>query len=258
MFSATEFIYDGISSTTYGLKMASFNDNVLDETSYVVPNVVVGKSKESKRFHYLDITYDTPPTYEFSVVSEQAIHEELLSEILIWLDARKGFKPLIILQSTLADFTYRCIFKVTSIVYHGGKCVGLNLSATFDSLYVTGRPIERAVFGSGEEQEITIYNDSDNVDEYIYPTVEFDTEDGKISIINVTDDENREFSFDGVEKNTPYVVDNELRMIKGSSGYLLDKFSKKWLRILRGKNKLKIRVNGSVMISFPRKKKIIF
>ena len=82
MFNATEFTYDGIYSEQYGLKIASFNSNVLEETPYVIPSVVVGKAPKAKKFHYLGLTYDSPPTYDFSVVSEEAIEEELLREIL--------------------------------------------------------------------------------------------------------------------------------------------------------------------------------
>lgn len=258
MLNATEFTYDGIYSEQYGLKIASFNSNVLEETPYVIPSVVVGKAPKAKKFHYLDLTYDSPPTYDFSVVSEEAIEEELLREILTWLDARKGFKPLVIMQQGLDEFIYNCIFTVTSLIYHSGKCVGLNLSATFDSLYVTGKPIEVIVFGNGEIKDVYLYNDSDNIDEYIYPAVEFDSADGKVSIINLTDDKTREFAFDGVAPNSVYKVDNELKIITGDGNDLLSKFSKKWLRIMRGKNHLKVRVNGSATISCPRYIKISF
>lgn len=258
MFNATEFTYDGIYSEQYGLKIASFNSNVLEETPYVVPSVITAIAPKAKKYHFIDITYDSPPTYDFSVVSEVAIHEELLREILLWLDSRKGFKPLTIMQQGLDEFTYNCIFTVTSLIYHSGDCVGLNLSATFDSRYVTGKPIESIVFGNGGVQDIYIYNDSDNLDEYIYPMVEFDTANGAISIVNMTDDKTREFAFEGLSPNSIYKVDNELKIIAGSGNDLLTKFSKKWLRILRGKNHLRVRVNGTATITCPRYIKIRF
>ena len=137
----------------------------------------------------------------------------------------------------LDEFTYNCIFTVTSLIYHSGDCVGLNLSATFDSRYVLGKPIESIVFGNGGVQDIYVYNDSDNLDEYIYPMVEFDTANGAISIVNMTDDKTREFAFDGLP---------------------LTKFSKNWLRILRGRNHLRVRVNGTATITCPRYIKIRF
>ncbi len=258
MFNATEFIYDGIYSAQYGLKIASFNSSVMEETPYAAPNLILEKSAKSKRYHYLDCVYDSPPTHSFSVVSEEAIPEEILREILIWLDSRRGFKPLVIMQSGLDELTYNCIFSIESMIYHAGRCIGLNLTATFDSQFVLGKPIEITVFGEGEPKNVEIYNDSDNIDGYIYPTVEFDAVDGKVSIVNNTDDKTREFAFDGVNSNTLYKVDNELKIITGEGSDLLSKFSKKWLRILRGKNNLRICVNGSVVVRFPRQIKISF
>lgn len=258
MLKATEFTYDGIYSGQYGLKIASFNSNVLEETTYVVPNIVVSKPARSKKFYYLDFTYDSPPAYSFSIVSEDAIQEEILREILMWLDSRKGFKPFVIMQPGFDEFTYNCIFTVTSLIYHAGNCVGLNLSAIFDSLYVMGKPIKQIVHGNGEDKNIVLCNDSDNVDEYTFPVVEFCTSDGSISIINMSDDSLREFSFNGVIPNATYKVDNELKIITGDGSDLLSKFSKKWLRVLHGKNQLKVRVNGTVTITCPRYIRISF
>jgi len=44
MLTATEFIYDGVCSAKYGLKIASFDGSVLEETPYIVPNIAVAKA----------------------------------------------------------------------------------------------------------------------------------------------------------------------------------------------------------------------
>lgn len=81
MLTATEFTYDGVYSEKYGLKIATFDGAALEETSYIVPTIEVAKSATSNKFHYLDRTYDSPPTFNFSVVSEEEIHEEILREV---------------------------------------------------------------------------------------------------------------------------------------------------------------------------------
>lgn len=258
MFTATDFFYDGICSAQYGLKIASFNNSVVDETSYFTPNIVVSKSSKSNRFHCMDITYNDPPVYNFTIVSEGIIHDTTLREILMWLDARQSFKPLIIMQQGYENLKYNCIFTVTEIIYHAGNAIGFNLQATFNSRYIEGEPIEKTVFSNGEEKTICIFNDSDNIEEYIYPIVEFDTVDGEISITNETDNPNRKFLFEGLNANTEYVVNNELKTIEGEGGDLLSKFNKKWLRILRGKNEIKIKVNGVATIRCPRYIRIKF
>lgn len=258
MFTATEFTYDGICSGTYGLKIASFNSDVMEEASYVAPSINTAKSVKSQRFFYLDATLDSPPTYEFSVVSESVIHKTTLRDILKWLDPKKGFRELTIMQPSYDGTTYRCIFSVTSIIYHSGHCVGLNLLATFDSPYQYGKPIKVSVSGTGEPKEINIFNASDNVNEYTYPMVEFNSLDGQISIFNITDDQTREFKLEGLNSNTTYKVDNELKVITGDGNNFLSKFSKKWLRLRAGKNVLRITINGTATITCPQYIKISF
>lgn len=258
MFKATEFLYDGVYSAKYGLKIASFDDNTLEETGYLSPNIAVGKAAKSKKFYYLGTTYESPPEHEFSVVSESAIHEDILREVLLWLDARVGFKPLIIMQPGFEDLTYNCIFTVTNLIYHAGSCVGLRLSAKFDSNYILGKPTKVQITGTGVSQEVVLFNKSDNIDHYVYPEVTFRTSDGNVSIKNLTDDPAWEFLFKDLNHNVEYVVDNELKIITGEGQNLLGKFNKNWLRVLRGKNRLSVQINGAMTITCPRQVRIIF
>lgn len=253
MLTATEFIYDGIYSGTFGLRIASLNSNVIEETSYITPSIMVAKNPRSLSFHYLDTTLDSPPTMEFSILSASEIHEFILRDILLWLDSRKGFKPFIILQPGLDKLTHWCIFTVGNLVYHAGKCVGLNLTATFKSIYAEGKPNELKVKGN---KNVVIMNNSDIIEDFVYPKVKFITTNGNLSITNLTEDSNRVFSFENLALNATYEVDNELKIIRGEGNNLLEKFSKKWLRLVKGKNKLAISIDGEVTISCPNYFKI--
>lgn len=267
VFSATDFTYDGINSGVYGLQIATIDGSVVEETTYVTPTITTSKSALGKRFYFLDSVYDQQPTTEFSVLSETAIPDLLQRDILKWLDNRKGFKDLIINQPEFNGYVYKCIFNVTSIIYHAGVCVGFNLKATFDSPYHYKNSPEQKITGTGETKEISIYNDSDLVDEYVYPTITFKptnyvNNNCSISIFNKTDDPalSREFKFVGTALNSKVKVDNELRMITSEAGGdLLSKFDgMKWLRLVKGKNVLQIKINGEFTISFPQYIKIRF
>ncbi len=258
MFTATEFIYDGIHSGTYGLEISGFDDSAMEEAPYVAQTINTTKAAKSNKFFYLDASLDSPPTYEFSVVSRVPIHKTTLRDILKWFDPQKGFRELTILQPSYDDAIYKCIFSVTSIIYHCGYCVGLNVSATFDSPYQYGTPIKTTITCDGTVKIISIFNNSDNINEYVYPQVEFTTTDGTITIINTSDNETREFKFEGLNHNATYKVDNELKEITGEGSNLLSKFSKKWLRLRKGENKLKITLNGTITIICPQYIKISF
>lgn len=277
MFKATEFFYDGIASAQYGLKIASFDDSPTAETAYVSGEVALSKAAKSPRYYYLDTKYETPPEFEFSVISELPIPQTLLSEILVWLDARRGFKPLVIMQPGYEDLTYNCIFNVTNLLYHGGDCVGLSLRAQFDSNYVFGTPTTISHKGDGTACNVVLFNRSDNIDHYVYPTVKFtvanpggtksEDPDGEkeeerydVKIINKTDDVNRVFLFHALGA-TEYTIDNELRIIRSDidGNNLLEQFEgMKWLRMLRGKNEFEITINGTITITCPKCIKISF
>lgn len=263
MLNATDFTYDGVFSGVYGLQIASMNDSVVEETSYVTPTITTVKPSKAKRFYYMDSKYEETPTFEFSIISANTIPDLVQRDILRWLDNRKGFKTLIIHQPEFDSYTYNCIFSVTSIIYHAGCCIGFNLRAMFDSPYHYAASKKIRVTGSGTVQDITVYNNSDIIDDYVYPTVKFKlNSNGSLIIYNKTDDAAcaRGFKFTNIAANTQITVDNELKIISSNtSADYLDKFDgKKWLRLVRGKNVLQIQVNGEVEITFPQYIKIRF
>lgn len=264
MFSALDFMYDGIYSGNYGLKIASFDNNALKETPYITPDVVVTKSSRGTRFFYEGIKYNAPPTLDFSILSETPIHDGILSEILSWLDSRKGFRELVIFQSYLDETKYNCIFTIKDIIYHGGSCIGLNITATFDSIYQYGIPIVReficsyGVDDNFEPIEFNIYNNTEAFDEYTYPIVEFTTLDGNIEIVNKTDDVNRVFKFSNLQPNSILTIDNEIKTIESDINELcLDKFDgRNWMRLVKGNNEIEIKLNGIIKITVPQRIKI--
>lgn len=262
MLSATDFTYDGVFSGVYGLRIASFNDSVVEETAYITPTITTVKPSKSKKFYYMGSKYEETPTFEFSVVSERVIPDLVQRDILLWLDNRSGFKPLVIHQSEFETYTYNCIFNVTSIIYHAGKCIGFNLRATFDSPYQYEKPRVVSVSGDGSaENVITIYNNSDIIDDYVYPVVTFRLNTtGDISIRNKTDDESRVFKFTGIAANVEVDVDNEMKVISAETfDEYLQKFDgMKWLRLRRGKNELAVKANGEVTITCPQYARIRF
>lgn len=276
MLRATYFTYDGVYSGDYGLKIATLNSEPLNETTYIEPSIVTSIPAKAKKFFYQDIKYEAPPTYEFSILRDEPMPDVMQREILTWLDARRGFKELIIHQPEFADYTYKCIFTVVSIIYHMGQCVGFNLRAMFDSIYHYGKATTtKKIYGDGTVKTIEVYNNSDVIDEYVYPLVVFKTEnyfdngevdeDGNklnncnILIYNDSDDEDREFKFNGVALKSEISINNELKIItcENDAG-LLSKFNKKWLRLKKGKNILRVQFSGELEIICPLYVKIRF
>ena len=265
MFNASNFTYDGIFSEQYGLKIATLDASTLERTTYVSPTISTAKPARSKKFFYQGVDYANAPTMQFSVVSQEPLSDILQSEILTWLEGRKGFKKLTIHQAGLDDFYYNCIFTVSEIIYFAGYCIGFNLTANFDSPYMYGKSTVITKTGTGTTAlSVDITNKSTTRDEYVYPKVVFTTTSylsgtKNISIFNTTDDVSREFTFSGISTNNTVTVDNELKIISATSGTdLLSKFNKNWLRLRPGKNTLSIKLNGQITITCPHYEKIRF
>lgn len=263
MLNATEFIYDGIPSSQYGLRIASFDDGNIQETPYLAPSVTAVKSKKSKRFFYAGVNYEDLPTYTFSVIrdnnlsnADTIITDQQRREILGWLVGRKGFKDLIIKQNDRMMYLYKCIFSEAEIIYLNGYCVGFKITATFDSPFCYCQKTTNIKTSNGNAYMTVILDNSDTDlwDEYTYPTIKFKPSgyvdnDKTIVIYNETDDPNGErvFSFSEGALNEEVIVDNEKKIITGV-GANLDKFSKKWLRVRKGYNIVKVKIKGQFEI----------
>jgi len=278
MFNATHFSYDGVYSGQHGILIASFSSDNVDNTSIFAPSVKTVKSAKRNRFSFAGIEYEDAPQFTFSVICPEAIPDISRREILTWLVGRKGFKRLQIHQPDLDEYEYNCIFGNAEVIYVNGNCHGFNLTATFDSPYCYGRPRIKRIIGNGDDVTVKVINESDFIDDYVYPTVRFSVEapiiDGEaqkdISIVNLSDPADpsgiRAFEFNGLFENgnitstDDVTVDNELKIItKSTNGEnifipgadLLSYFNKNWLRLKKGVNELKIKVCGCLTIEIP-------
>lgn len=244
MFSATHFTYDGVFSGIYGLTIADFDENSVIETTAFSPVLNLAKPTSLNRAFHNGVSYEEMPTHQFSIVSQAEIPDIVRREILSWLIGRREFKRLQIHQPDLEGYYYNCVFTSTDIIYVNGRCHGFRITANFDSPYAYGQATTVSV-GEAGEHEVTIYNNSDIMDDYVYPIVEFTG--GSVKIVNLTDDTQRAFEFSDLTETEVVTVDNEIRYISSTvAGEKLSNFkSKNWLRLRPGKNRLSITCAGS-------------
>ena len=250
--AASFFAYDGIASSTFGLQIASFTGltpESVEETEAFTPTLTTLKVPTLPRFYHGGVEYDSAPQYQFTVVSQAELTPADRSSILSWLIGRNAFKPLVFNGFGIEDITYYGVFTGVSTVFVNGRCHGFNLTVTFDSPYA--RKESTVVTTTSGTHTITINNNSDIVDGYVYPAVDFTG--SEISIVNVTDDANRAFVFSGLEATEQMHVDCETKIITSNlSGEKLSKFtSKNWLRLRKGENTLVVVSQGDVTITCP-------
>ena len=249
MFNAKYFRYAGQWSGTYGLQIVDFDDNSVKETDAFSPTLTLQKAPGSLRFFHGGVEYDSAPTCEFSVLSEQELTCDMRRAVLSWLVGRKQFQPMQFEGGDNDEFTYYCVFTSAKTIWINGRCYGFRLTAQFDSPFARGEATTITV-GSGTHN-VQIRNKSDIADGYTYPIVTFTG--GFVDIVNTTDDSLRHFSFSGLTTGETVTVDNEVRYISSSiGGEKLSKFtSKNWLRLRPGMNRLTILSGGTVTITCP-------
>lgn len=253
MFNATDFTYDGVYSGTYGLKIASFNSDTVEDTAVFAPTFNITKSARSRRFLHNGITYEEAPEYTFSIISETPISDLQRREILTWLVARNDFKKLQIHQTEFEGYYYKCVFSTVDMIYVCGRCHGFTVTAKFDSIFAYGRPKVINVNGDGSMQTFKIINSSDIPDDYVYPIVSFTmSESGNVTILNTSEVVQAAFQFTGLSNTEQITVDNELKIIESTKGGdRLSHFNKNWLRLQHGVNILQITLKGTMTITVP-------
>lgn len=253
MFNATYFTYDGVYSGAYGLKIASFDSDTVEDTAVFAPTLNIAKSARSRRFLHNGITYDEAPEYTFSIISQEAIVDSQRREILTWLVGRNDFKKLQMHQLELEDYYYNCVFTNVDLIYVRGRCHGFTVTAKFDSIFAYGRPKKITLTGTGTAQTIKIVNNSDIPDDYVYPTVSFTlTAEGDVEILNTREIVQAPFKFTAMRNTETVTVDNELKIIESNiGGDRLSHFNKNWLRLQHGANVLRITFTGTMTITVP-------
>jgi|GEM_PF-1319896 len=263
MLNATTYTYDGRFSGEFGLVIAQLDAENIQETMPFQSTIHAIKTPKSRRFSFAGIEQEDMPQFQFRIFSPQ---DEPLSnivqrELLTWLVSRNGFRKLQFHQPEYNDYEYNCIFSEVGKQYVNGFCHGIILTATFDSQFAYGKPRKKNLSSDGSDWvELKIINDSDIIDDYVYPEVSFTQfapiEDCAIIIKNTSDkaNPNREFKFDALLPNERVIVDNELKIIYrhknsvSNSGNLLSKFNLNWLRLVKGVNILKVKINGEMQI----------
>lgn len=257
MFNAIYFVYDGVYSGDYDLKIATIDGDNIETTSVFSPTLTLAKGAKSKRFFYSGIDYEDSPQYQFSILSDKPISAARRREVLSWLVGRHEFKKLYVHQPEYDDIYFNCIFNVVDLIYVNGNCHGFQLTAKFDSIYCYGKPTVCTVnLGSTETSAtVSILNKSDVLDDYVYPKVEIagiTGGTGNISIKNETDGA-RTTKYNAVQSTEKVVIDNELKIIDSNlGGNKLGNFNLNWLRLKKGENQLKITGKGTVTITCPQ------
>lgn len=268
-FYSYDFIFDGVPSHTFDMKIISFDDGGLfngvgSSDVEILTQRVLRKSKP----YYLGRIQQ--PVLEFELTFGRAqivsgMDRDLISK---WLFGRSGYKKLQILQDDLNGAYFNCFLTKPEPLYIG------NLNYAFKCTVVCDSPFGYREAKTWSASPIELYSDEGNTlstvyidsseDDYLYPTISIETgfvgsPPYTITIINQNEiDSNgfyRTFQLTNIELGTWITVDNDLQIISAFQSPLppdvsvlerqiFSDFNKKWFRFLPGINNIQVYAEG--------------
>ena len=243
MINASTFTYDHISCSDYGLTIAGFSDESVEENEVFSPSFSTLYVPRSRRLYHGGVKHDSAPTFTMTVVSKTEISLANRRSIMSWLLGRNEFKELTF--DSISGYKFYCVFTGCSIVYVNGYCHGFTLTGQLDSPYARGTATTTTL-SSGA---VSITNSSDSPDEYTYPTITFKAtaSNTSVTITNTTDSSSRQFQITGLNNNETVTVNCEQKTIVSSyARNLIGNFNKNWVRLKKGSNSLAVLISGSI------------
>jgi len=261
-FYGRTFIYDGIPSELYSLRILDFEETGGKNNSPAGSDVQIMQKwiyRKPRTYHFGNYQ-NTPIEFDITIGSLDPIIGVDRSRISKWLLGRGSFLKFIICQDDIQNEYFNTIFTSATNIYVGNVQRGVKLHGVTDAPWAWTMPRTLSYSFSGNEIknfETTFYNDSDD-NGYLYPITEFSLNSiGNSFSIQNYNDNNRIFSFTGMTPNETVTIDNYLQTVESDTGLLrLSNFNKSWFRLVPGENRLRI-ISGigtfSMIYSLARK-----
>lgn len=221
--TATEFEYDGIKSSVFGLYICRF-DGIEQGAAPIGSEITVNtvKSPGGNTFIRTGSVYETPLTFTFQVVKydnngeSQQIEARELAKIMQWLVRSDCNHYLRFEQSGWDNVFYNCSLKVQKYVIAGQIC-GLEIEATCDAPWGYSE-LKHYHFklGSNEQNPFYLYNYSDE-NGGLFPDLV------KIRVLNDCDLSIKNTFLIKNDKNNKKVITTTIKNCKNGEEIIFDK-----------------------------------
>lgn len=249
------FIFDDIPCSEFGLMVYDFGSQKQEDVLFQVGSVV--EDRIPGRYDALTYGLEQNQALEYTLIfganiesvdNNVSLDRYEIEAIVAWLTGHKTRKWLTIVQDDMESFRYKCLVTELKQITYGNMPWAFSCKISCDSPFAYTFP-EETTYTVIDRQIINFFNRS-SYNGYFYPKIELDLQlagGTDFSIENLSDN-NRIFEFKNL--TTPHIIiDNKNKIITSDSGLnLYDYFNKKFLRLVRGENRL--RVTGSGTIKF--------
>lgn len=240
-FNGLSFVYDGISSESYGLYLASMGGGEDSSSGGMEMDILTKKVARREQSYLMGVSAPAPLEMSLTMFSLKPITRYRLSEIQNWLFCRESYKKLKIIQNDIGHLNYNAILHSSELIHVSNEVYGITCQVTCD---INGAWMEEEVLSFPTPSgDLKIENLSDL--RYVKPYIEFTFKGGSEIVFTNKSDNNREFSFTGLTNGEVIKVDCDTGEISSSLNInRMGKCNKKFLRLISGINILNIR--GSI------------
>lgn len=266
------FEFNGKSSESFGLTIVSF------ETIDSVPmglerSVNIGEMNIFRqRPNHFGATYTAPLQFNVTVVKNPYTSEKKfftrseIGKINAWLTSPR-FPKLFHMTEYNDDVEadeyvdyFVTVQNVESTFIQ--EVIGLKFTITCDSPFGYSEEKEEILSTSGKKY--SIFNETDDLESYIYPVIEVTPKDkNDITITNITDNSSS-ITFNPTGANNTIYIDCQNLTIKNSIGTLipltdlniLDPQKIYWFKLLSGQNEISFSGNATIKIKYREYRKV--
>lgn len=255
-FWGNSFVFNDIPCDDYDLMLYDVGSTTQSSGNFASGVSVIEETLPSRyKPHFYGVKFDKK--LEFTIVfgvnqkrldSEKYLDRYELETIAFWLTGHDKYMWLEVEQEDLEYVRYRCIISNLEIVEHGNIPWALKATVTCDSPYAYLYPqvFEYNISGT---QTVDFYNESSH-NGYFMPQLEIETSaGGNFTIVNQSDG-NRTFAFKNLPSSVKKIaVDNDRCIISNDQDLnIYPYFNFRFLRLIKGENRLKITGNGVLRI----------
>lgn len=255
-FCGTDFIYDGISSETFGVKIINANSSKNSEGGIAVDYVTdkVGATAEQR---ILGWQHKGVITFSLTIAKENGFDRREISTLINWLTGKGGYKKLQIIQEDMIGLYYNCYFDSPSILDTANKPYAITFKAVCDAPWAYESVRKQIYTITNYNMSIMFNNISDDNDYLIPLSVRIKARgNGDIKIRNKSDN-NEELIITQATTGEEFVLNERNGSVKTSKGIrMLDRFNKRFLKLVPKINELEVTNIAELVIEYQFVRKI--
>lgn len=250
MFKATDFVYDGVASSAYNLKLLRINETDGYTTGTGVPkkSFVMVKNNRSAEKQIVGFSIDDTQTFKVQILVDRdegnptPIPRNQVKPIRNWLFNKTNFKKMYFLQPDLRDYYYMVVFTDVEDLYLEGEIIGFEATLVTNNtgMYKTKRVSKKCTGYT----TFSIINDTSSLFP-TYPKIKMTMHTAYLNL-NIN---GRETSFINIIPESEITIDSKSLIIEAGLNELFDgNFNLVYPELKPGKNT--IIVTGDVDITF--------